>query len=258
MPVASRILVGPRSDRWLALFTAYLGALRGIGVDVGMMAEVKAALRFIRRVDAPVIVDAGANLGEWTRLIRPALGNRAIFYLFEPAPRCVECLGREPMVGARVLPVGLGERSENLPLYTAAPADKSASLHARRDSFFGSLDYEPQFVEVTTLDDFVDKEGIEMIDFLKLDIEGHELFALRGARRALSRGRVRALALEFGMSNLNSRTFFKDLWDLLRADGYLLYRLTPGGTLLPINHYTEELEVFFRWTTWFAALEAPR
>jgi Methyltransferase FkbM domain len=92
---------------------------------------------------------------------------------------------------------------------------------------------------------------------MKLDIEGHELFALRGAKRALSRGRVRALALEFGISNLNSRTFFKDLWDLLRDDGYLVYRLTPGGTLLPVDHYTEELEVFFRWTTWFAALEAP-
>jgi FkbM family methyltransferase len=223
-----------------------------------MMTEVKAALRFIRRTDAPVIVDAGANVGEWTRLIRPALGHRAVFYLFEPASSCIECFHREPIPGARVLPAALSERSESLPLYTTAPADKSASLHARRDSFFGNLDYQPQLVEVTNLDDFLDNEGIETIDFLKLDIEGHELFALRGARRALGSGRVRALALEFGMSNLNSRTFFKDIWDLLRADGYLLYRLTPGGTLLPVNCCTEELEVFFRWTTWFAALEAPR
>lgn len=258
MPVASRVLVGPRSDRWLALFGAYLGALRGIGVDVGMTAEVKAALRFIRDVDAPIIIDAGANVGEWSRLIRPALGERAVFYLFEPAPACVERLRCEPIAGTLVLPVALGERPGRLPLYTAALADKTASLHARRDSFFGDRDYEPQFVEVTTLDDFLDGQGIETVDFLKLDIEGHELFALRGAKRALAKGRVRALALEFGMSDLNSRTFFKDLWDLLRGDGYLLYRLTPGGALLPVAHYTEELELFSRWTTWFAAFKAPR
>jgi FkbM family methyltransferase len=222
------------------------------------MTEVKAALRFIRRGDGLVIVDAGANVGEWSRLLKPSLGDQAMFYLIEPAPACVEHLRRDPIAGARVLPVALGERAESLPLYIAAPADKTASLHDRRDSFFEKLDYEPHLVEVTTLDDFLDVERIETINFLKLDIEGHELFALRGAQRALAKGRVRVIALEFGISNLNSRTYFKDCWDILRGNGYFLYRLTPGGSLLPVSRYTEECELFARWTTWFAALDPPR
>jgi hypothetical protein len=52
---------------------------------------------------------------------------------------------------------------------------------------------------------------------MKMDIEGHELFALRGAKRALARGVIRPLSFEFGTGNINSRTFFRDYWDLLTS-----------------------------------------
>ncbi len=254
----SSVLVTPRSDRWLTLAGAYFSAIRGFGVDVGIPVEVRAAFRFIRCRETAVIIDAGANIGEWSREIRPALGSPATIFLFEPAPGAVERLRREPIAGARIVPMALGETSGLLPLYATTTADKAASLHVRRDSFFGDLSQSSEMVEVTTLDDFLAGQGIGMVDFLKLDLEGHELFALRGASRALADGRVRAVAFEFGISNLNSRTFFKDLWDLLRGHGYRLYRLTPAGALLAVDRYSEELECFARWATWFAAFEPPR
>jgi FkbM family methyltransferase len=52
-------------------------------------------------------------------------------------------------------------------------------------------------VEATTLDAIATQEGIEHIDLLKLDLEGHELEALRGASRMLKDRRIRRIYAEF-------------------------------------------------------------
>ena len=90
-------------------------------------------------------------------------------------------------------------------------------------------------------------------DFLKMDLEGHELFALRGAGDYLAPGKIAALAFEFGSANVNSRTFFRDFWELLTPLGYTLYRMVPGGRTLKISHYDETLE-FFRGATNYLAV----
>ncbi len=45
------------------------------------------------------------------------------------------------------------------------------------------------------------------VDIVKIDIEGHELVALRGFGEALSETSV--LQFEFGGSNIDTRTFFR-------------------------------------------------
>ncbi len=51
-------------------------------------------------------------------------------------------------------------------------------------------------VPTTTLDRYAETAGIERIDVLKLDVEGHELSALRGAEQMLSEGRIGKITLE--------------------------------------------------------------
>jgi hypothetical protein len=77
-----------------------------------------------------------------------------------------------------------------------------------------------------------------------MDIEGHELFALRGAKNALKAGCIRALSFEFGSGNINSRTFFRDFWDLLTMYEYKIVRVLPGGKLYSVRAYNEDLEYF--------------
>ena len=99
-------------------------------------------------------------------------------------------------------------------------------------------------VPVVRLDDIIEEFQIEIVDFLKLDIEGAELDALLGAAAALRSGAIRALSFEFGMNNIDSRTFFRDFWDLLVPLGFSIFRIAPGGTLIRIREYREELEYF--------------
>jgi FkbM family methyltransferase len=51
-------------------------------------------------------------------------------------------------------------------------------------------------VDVTTLDEFCRENGIEKIDVLKLDIQGSELEALRGAKGLLSQGNIGVIYTE--------------------------------------------------------------
>jgi hypothetical protein len=92
-----------------------------------------------------------------------------------------------------------------------------------------------------------------------MDIEGHELFALKGALAALGAKRIGALSFEFGAGNVNSRTFFRDFWQLLTPLGYELRRICPGGATTTLFEYYEDLEFFRGVTNYLAVLkDLPR
>jgi FkbM family methyltransferase len=97
-------------------------------------------------------------------------------------------------------------------------------------------------IEVQTIDQFCRTEGVGRIAFLKLDVEGHELAVLHGARRMIGDGLVSFIQFEFGPANIYSRTFFYDFWTLL-SDQYDLFRIIPQG-IVPITYYGEHREVF--------------
>jgi hypothetical protein len=109
-------------------------------------------------------------------------------------------------------------------------------------------------VNVITIDDFITEYQIDVVDFMKLDIEGNELAALRGAQKAIESKRIRALTFEFGSPNINSRTYFHDFWDILQPAGFSILRLCPGGILIPVQEYYEDLEYFRGATNYLARL----
>jgi hypothetical protein len=76
---------------------------------------------------------------------------------------------------------------------------------------------------------------------VKIDIEGHELSALRGFGSALDSTRV--LQFEFGGTDIDTRTFFQDFWYFFRDRNFDLYRITPLGAQ-KITRYQESDEYF--------------
>jgi hypothetical protein len=96
--------------------------------------------------------------------------------------------------------------------------------------------------------------AIDKVDFMKVDVEGHELAVLSGARQMLNSQRIVALSFEFGSGQINSRCFFHDFWDLLHPLGYRVQRICPGGMLLEIEEYYEDLEHFRGVSNYLAVL----
>jgi hypothetical protein len=97
-------------------------------------------------------------------------------------------------------------------------------------------------IEVQTIDSFCEKQQIDRIDFLKMDVEGHEMAVLRGAKSMLDANRISMIQFEFGPPNISSQTYFYDFWSLL-SEKFDIYRIVPRG-IARIGYYGEHREIF--------------
>jgi hypothetical protein len=129
-------------------------------------------------------------------------------------------------------------------------------MHERRDVGVPQTEYSKIEVPKLTIDEYCTDCGIENVDLLKMDIEGHELQALKGAQNIISNQNVRVVTFEFGSANVNSRTYFRDFWEFFNDFGYQLRRMMPGGGSLAVKKYTEELEYFRGATNYIAKLSS--
>lgn len=193
-----------------------------------------------------IVVDAGANKGDWT-VAAKSRWPEARFILFEPAATHRAILSeRHPE--CQLVASALSNKIGEMTLYADFDGSGIASLHQRNLTHHGLRHDAIETVSVTTLDAFCAGAGIDQIDVLKLDIEGHELAALQGAVGILPRTGL--IQFEFGGTNIDSRTYLHDFWLMLTDLGFSLYRMTPFGPTL-IRRYSEREECFL--TTNFVA-----
>lgn len=226
---------------------------QGKGWGTETVREEAAAVRTLlgsRADDALTVLDVGANCGAWT-LQALATFPHAVVHAFEPAAHAFETLttvlGAEDRVTLHN--VALGNRDGDVLLYADVPGSGMASLTRRRLDHFG-LDFShEEMVTVRTLESWSHHVGIPRIDVLKLDVEGHELDVLRGARLLLND--VQVVQFEFGGCNIDTRTYFQDFWYLLTGAGFSIHRLGPSG-LTHLTRYSEQDEAFIT-TNFFAS-----
>ncbi|MCK5270256.1 MAG: FkbM family methyltransferase [Sedimentisphaerales bacterium] len=181
-----------------------------------------------------IFFDIGANLGQYTLLAAQRVGPTGRVHSFEPSGR---------MYSELQYNVGLNNLSDNCFLNEVAVSEKEGSAQLSRyepgAEVFGSLGNQhwanrsivgSEEVKTITLDTYVLENHIPKIDLIKIDIEGGELPALRGAERILSQTDAPTIVLE--MSDDNTVGFgYKalDMWDYLSEFGYRMYRFDRRG-----------------------------
>lgn len=242
----------------LALLEAYLAFIQGKGSGTGwdMEAEAHVASSYIRRPDA-VIFDVGAHHGKWSCEVLRLLGpkTQCRIFQFEPLKYNQSVLHSLNLPRTTVIEAAVSGRSGKATIHSPDAWSPVASLHMRRDSELQKYHFVGEEVEVVTIDETMDRFGVDAVDFMKLDVEGSELALLQGSHRALQAKRIAALSFEFGCGNINSRTYFHDFWDLLQGYGYTIQRICPGGILLQVKEYYEDLEYFRGVTNYLATAE---
>jgi hypothetical protein len=126
---------------------------------------------------------------------------------------------------------GCGDKPGRLSLF-----DTSADAGSETATFVsGIIDNAVSIdVEIVTVDEYCDANGIERIDLLKMDVEGFEVVVLRGSQRMLSERRVAIVQFEFNEMNLASHTTLEDMQMLLPS--YSLHRVLYDGNLLPLHN----------------------
>jgi len=129
------------------------------------------------------VLDIGANIGYYTLLLAHAVGPEGRVWAFEPVTAYREQLewhlNRNGLAHrVRVVPYGLSDTSVTCPI---AIGDTSATLHwcGERPAT------RTEQITLHRLDDVAGNLGISRVDFIKLDVDGHEPKFLHGASKLL-------------------------------------------------------------------------
>jgi FkbM family methyltransferase len=145
-------------------------------------------VRLLKKIVKPgmTIIDVGANIGYIAAIAAKLTGSQGQVFAFEPNPNCYALLAKNlrPFSHAHAYRSAIGERSEVLPFYLSGDAAEDG---------WGSLQRQPGAVRpiidvsVDSIDSFASNAGLQRIEVIKLDIEGNEMRALRGARSVIER-----------------------------------------------------------------------
>lgn len=175
---------------------------------------------------APLVaLDVGAYEGVWTDLVLRSLPD-VVVYAFEPSPDVADAL---------IDGVGMDERVR-LHRFALSDSDGEATLYVHRahGSLSSLVPSDPKWtipVTVTTRrgDTVLHDLGIDSVDLLKIDAEGHDLRVLKGFARYLGEARIAVIQFEYNTWNIRSRAMLVDFYELLGPLGYRIGKVHPDG-----------------------------
>lgn len=125
--------------------------------------------------------------------------------------------------------------------------DETFKFFSPKDEFGkGSLSpvYTQDGIDVLTLtvDTLIQKNGLSKVDFIKIDVEGYEYYAFKGAEKLLMRDDAPPILFEFAdwAENLAKDRKAGDAQQFLKECGYNLFIFNEDKTLTPINEILAE------------------
>lgn len=134
--------------------------------------------------DGDVVFDCGSCLGDTTILFAAAVGSLGQVHSFDPIPFHNRIQKKQielnPGLGSRIKLncVGVSNYSKIIDEFAIDDSDavSPGGIGNRR-------------VSMTTIDDYVEKTGLDRVNLLKMDIEGFEISAIEGACNTIKKHR---------------------------------------------------------------------
>lgn len=165
----------------------------------------------VRVREGDVVLDVGSHLGVFTRMaLRRGAG---MVVAIEPVLKNIECYKKtfaSEMEAGKVKLVEAAAWNERTTLHFEVEEGYHGSARGHVDAG-GKVE-----VPAVTIDDTLDQIGLERLDFIKMDIEGAERFALRGAGRTISNFRPKMAICVYHRSE--DRTVVPDVVRAIQPD----------------------------------------
>lgn len=183
-------------------------------------------------------VDAGAHRGAFASRLARAFPLSTV-HAFEPNPDAFDALSRQGVDRVRAWRAAVGESAERACLRVnrddqtssvLAPSAHAERLHGSSHALSREVE-----VDVVRLDDWALREGVGPVHAIKLDVQGFEARALRGADRLLRESVVAVYSEAQFIPEYDGASLFGDIDAELRARRFTLFHIVdvqPKGALL--------------------------
>ena len=202
----------------------------------------KAALQLIRRLLKPgtIVLDIGANIGFYTKALAGITGPRGQVYSFEPDRINFRHLENEMknFPNVTLIPKAVASNSGSLMLYTSPLLNVDHRTYELENHKGGYA------VEKISVDEFI--SGKFKVDFIKMDIQGSEMEALKGMTATLTNNKDIVLLMElwpYGLSKAGSSA--AELFDYISALGFRMYDTGSGKPVPMTRKNVEEMRLTY-------------
>lgn len=205
---------------------------------------VKICKRLIPR--GGIVMDVGANIGQYALLASKLAGSEGYVYAFEPGESLLLTLRRNIVLNAsnniEVLPVAVGNDKGRYSYYPPSSTDNQGTGSLIHDPTGKSRSTTPIQVNMVRLDDFCEERKINNVDFIKIDVEGFDLEVLKGSRTILLNNPRVVVMVELADDNLKAMGIgANDIRQFMLDLKFQMYKVTGTGRLLMTSR-TEELK----------------
>ena len=195
----------------------------------------KRVVSVLRRLLRPgdLVVEGGANIGCHTLVMAKAIGPSGRLYAFEPLPDLFPLLQLNLRSTSR-------KHYAEVELRNLALLDHEGPIEMLLDPLFlgsghlaiphASHNYSRRIsAQSTTIDAALTEEGTRPVSLIRLDIEGSEILALRGAEETIRRSPALKIVMEWSPIMLRSRGDPMEGVAWLSSLGFRFWRIEPSA-----------------------------
>jgi len=201
-------------------------------------------LELIKPSHPKVIYDIGANVGTWT-LLAKAYFPEVVIHAFEPLIIHHKSFeeATQALTNLALHKVALGSSNYTVSMQVASFSDASSLLEISENMYntFGVTKEREEQVIVVSLDEYVQANNLALPDLIKLDIQGYELEALRGASRCLSHAKWLISEVSF-VEFYQDQPLFHDVINFLHQRDFYLHAL---GINTPLGKELSQIDALF-------------
>ena len=158
---------------------------------------------FLNLKPGDIVVDAGAYIGQYTKLAGEQVGETGKVLAIEPDADNFTMLQRnvreDQMPNVRLLNIAIGGQDGEAVLTSVSDDSALCTLKANWiDELYPGADLAKTAVKVPvrTLPSLMEEHGLDHIDLLKVDVEGAEIQVFEGAAECLRSGKVHRVICE--------------------------------------------------------------
>src|SRR5574341_529851 len=171
--------------------------------------------------EGDVVVDIGAHIGRYTVISSKRVGLDGKVIALEAAPDNFDILNRNIRLNGltNVLPLNCAAYSKQtrLKLYEPSAAD---SIYNTIMPIRGGLNSSYVEVNANTLDAILHANGMEKVDWIKIDVEGAEFEVLKGAAHTLASSGDVTLLIE--VHDIQEDNHYNNIVEFLESFGYMV------------------------------------